>query len=373
MRVGLFTEVFHPIVNGVVASIDALRAGLQRDGVDVVTFAPHARAYDDDDADVVRFPSLPLPTTTGYRLCIPYVRSRDRARMRSLDVVHAHSPFVSGWIAAAHARRMRVPLIYTYHTQFDAYAHYAPFDARVTRASMIALTRAFANRADAVIAPTRAMRERLRELGVTSRIDVVPSAIDAARFAAGTRSDAVRALLGARAGERIVTIVARTAREKNIELALDALPFVPPDVRLVIVGDGPHRAALEAHARRRGVAGRVRFTGALAPAALPDVYASSDAFAFTSLTDTQGLVLAEAAAAGLPIVAAESAVAREVAGAGARIVAATPRAFAEALAGAARAPRRPASGAPAGAGATDQARATKVVYAAAQSAVHLAL
>jgi glycosyltransferase involved in cell wall biosynthesis len=369
----MFTEVYHPIVNGVVASIDALRDGLQRDGIDVVTFAPRARAYADRDERVVRFASFPLPTSTGYRLCVPWLHERDRARVRSLDVVHAHSPFVSGWYAASHARRARIPLIYTYHTQFDAYAHYAPFDARVVRRAMISLTRAFANRADVVIAPTHAMHDRLRAFGVTSRIDVVPSAIDGARFAAGRRSAAVRALLGANRGERIVVVVARLAREKNIACAIDAMAHVARDVRLAIAGEGPARAALEAHARRRGVADRVRFTGALAPAAMPDVYASSDALAFTSLTDTQGLVLAEAAAAGLPIVAVDSAVAREGAGGAARIVDPHPAAFGPAMEAMARSARRP-SGDPGIAGSPLQhGRAMKIVYAAAQSAVRLAL
>jgi glycosyltransferase involved in cell wall biosynthesis len=267
---------------------------------------------------------------------------------------------------------MRIPLVYTYHTQFDAYAHYAPVDARFARASLIALTRAFANRADVVIAPTHAMRERLRALGVRSRIDVVPSAIDVERYASGTRSEAVRALLGARAGDRIAVVVARLAREKNVELAIDAMPFVARDVRLAVVGDGPRRAALEARARRSGAGDRIRFAGALPPVAMPDVYASSDVFAFTSLTDTQGLVLAEAAAAGLPIVAAESAVARESAGPRALVVRAAPDAFGAGLNAAARARRGPVEPAP-GSSTLGWARSVQAVYAAAQSAVHLAL
>jgi glycosyltransferase involved in cell wall biosynthesis len=342
LRVGLFTEVFHPIVNGVVASVDALRDGLQRAGIDVVTFAPRAHAYDDRDERVVRFPSLPLPTTTGYRLCVPYLRERERARMRSLDVVHAHSPFVSGWTAFAHARRAHVPLVFTYHTQLEAYAHYAPFDARVTRASMIALTRAFANRADATIAPTHAMARRLRELGVTSRIDVVPSAIDGERFGAGRRNATTRALLGAIGDDPLVLVVARLGREKNVELAIDAMPFVGANARLAIVGDGPLRDALQRRIADRGLGARVRLTGAIATAAMPDVYASADALAFTSVTDTQGLVLSEAQAAGLPVVAVDSPVAREVLAEAGRFVAGDPRAVAAALAAALRAvPARP--------------------------------
>ncbi len=327
----MFTEVFHPIVNGVVASVDALRDGLLREGVDVVTFAPRARAYDDRDDRVVRFPSLPLPTTTGYRLCVPFLRERERARMRSLDLVHAHSPFVSGWTALAHARRTHVPLVFTYHTQLDAYAHYAPFDARITRASMIALTRAFANRADATIAPTRAMAERLRELGVTSRIEVVPSAVDGARFGAGARSTTMRARLGASDDDVVILLVARLAREKNLEIAIDAMSFAGANARLAIVGEGPLRDELERRIAARGLAERVCLAGAIATVAMPDVYASADVFAFTSLTDTQGLVLTEAQAAGLPVVAVDSPVAREVLGERARFVANDPHALAVAL------------------------------------------
>jgi glycosyltransferase involved in cell wall biosynthesis len=374
-KVGMFTEVFHPIVNGVVASIDTLRVALQRDGVNVTTFAPRMPACDDDDdASVVRFPSLPLPTATGYRLCVPLFRARDRERLRALDIVHAHSPFVSGWFAAAHARRMRIPLVFTYHTQFDAYAHYAPFDARIVRRALIALTRAFANRADVVIAPTDAMRERLRSFGVRTRIDVVPSGVDARRFANGRRSPAVRALLGAGERDRLVVVVARLGREKNVELAIDALAQCARDVRLAIVGAGPQRDALVARARSLRVGDRVRFAGALAPPAMPDVYASADALAFTSLTDTQGLVLAEALAARLPLVAADSAVAREIGAGRVRIAAAEPRAFAVALEAAARS-IRPAADAEATArfDPERQSRAMQHIYAAAQSAVHLAL
>jgi glycosyltransferase involved in cell wall biosynthesis len=234
---------------------------------------------------------------------------------RELDVVHAHSPFVSGWFAAAHARRMKIPFIYTYHTQLDAYAHYAPVDARMTRVAMRRLTRVFANRADIVIAPTHAMRERLRELGVVTRIEVVPSAIDDARFANGRRNANDRARLGANDCTRVIIAVARLGREKNLGVAIDALAALDDDVALAIVGDGPQRDELERRVDARGLRERVRFLGRIAPAEMPDLYASADGFVFTSLTDTQGLVLSEAQAAGLAVAAIESPVAREILGA----------------------------------------------------------
>jgi glycosyltransferase involved in cell wall biosynthesis len=328
VRVGFFTECYKPIVNGVVASIDALRDGLCARGVEVTTVAPHFPRFVDDERDVVRIPSLPLPTQTAYRLCLPYLNADDRRRVRGLDIVHAHSPFVTGWMGASYARRHRIPLVFTYHTRLDAYAHYAPFDRGTTERAMSELTRRYANWADAVVVPTQAMEIRLRELGVRAPIAVVPSAIDVERFAGGRRSALVRARLGANDDAPLALVVSRLAMEKNVELALDALARTP-EMRLAIVGEGPHRAALEERARRLGVGARVRFTGTLARERLPDVYASVDAFVFPSTTDTQGLVLAEALAAGLPVIAADSAASRDVLVGSGRIVAADPQALAD--------------------------------------------
>src|ERR1700681_2473314 len=308
-----------------------MRDGLCARGVEVTTVAPHfPRFIDDDERDVVRIPSLPLPTQTAYRLCLPYLNADDRRRVRGLDIVHAHSPFVTGWMGASYARRHRIPLVFTYHTRLDAYAHYAPFDRGTTERAMSELTRRYANWADAVVVPTQAMEIRLRELGVRAPIAVVPSAIDVERFAGGRRSALVRARLGANDDAPLALVVSRLAMEKNVELALDALARTP-DLRLAIVGEGPHRAALEERARRLGVDARVRFTGTLARERLPPVSASGDAFVFPSTTDTQGLVLAEALAAALPVTAARSAASRDVLVGTARRVAADPEALADAI------------------------------------------
>ena len=330
MRVAFFTECYRPVYNGVVASIDALQTGLRAQGVEVTTIAPHMPHAPAGEREVVRIPSLPLPTPTGYRLCVPYLNAADRERLRGVDVVHAHSAFVTGWMAAAFARRHRLPLVFTYHTRLDAYAHYAPFERATTERAMIALTRAYAGAADAVIVPTASIERRLRELGVRAPIAVVASPIDVARFAAGRRSPELRALLGAAGDEPLALVVARLGREKNVELALDAVAR-SPGIRLAVVGDGPHRGALEERSRREGIAQRVCFVGALPPEKMPDVYASADAFLFPSLTETQGLVLAEAMAAGLPVVAADSDVSRDVLDPGGRVAAADAASMAAAL------------------------------------------
>lgn len=314
LRVGLFTECYHPIRNGIVASIDALASVLRERGHEAVFVAPEMPSYRDVRADLVRVPSLPLPTRTAYRLTVPYLPRT----LGALSLVHAHSPFVTGWLGARAAHRARVPLVFTYHTQLEEYAHYVPFESNATRTAASQLTRSYANSADAVIVPTEAMERRLRSLGVRTRIEVIPSGIDVAFFGAGRRNDALRGRLGVAADQRMVLSVGRLGREKNIELAIEAFARIEdPSARLVIVGDGPHREALERVAARSGVAERTTFAREFRRADLPDVYASADVLLFSSSSETQGLVLVEALAAGLPIVAVDTPQSREVlAGAG---------------------------------------------------------
>ena len=190
--------------------------------------------------------------------------------------------------------------MFTYHTRLDAYAHYAPFDRATTERAMVELTRRYANSADAV---DRADARDGEPLARARRARADRGGAERDRRRALRGRPAQRA--GARAARRadgnapLALVVSRLGIEKNVELAIDALARVPA-LRLAVVGEGPHRPALEERARRLGVAGRVRFVGNLARERLPDVYASADAFSFPSTTDTQGLVLAEALAAGLP-------------------------------------------------------------------------
>jgi len=316
LRIGFFTECYRPIVNGIVASVDTLAGGLRDCGHDVYLFTPKVPGYDEAaESETVRIPSLPLPATP-YRLTLPLVRRRDlKGIIKRLSIIHAHSPFVTGWMGVGYARRFHIPLVYTYHTQLEQYAHYVPFDAATTRRAASTITRLYANAADAVIVPTESMREHLLEVGVTARIDVVPSGIDVGLFGAGVRTDEMRAQLGAAPTDKLAVFVSRLAREKNVELVLEALAQVQDArVKLALVGDGPAREWLELQVQELGLSGRVIFTGELPRMALPNVYTCADAFVFPSLTETQGLVLAEAMAAGCPIIAVDTPQARDVLG-----------------------------------------------------------
>lgn len=333
LRIGFFTEVFRPVVNGVVESVDGLAAGLRARGHEVYCFAPSMPGANETEGSVFRMPSLPLPTNTPYRLTLPLVSRRNTNNViKRLSLVHVHSPFVTGWMGLRYARRYGMPVVFTYHTQLEAYAHYVPFEPNATRFAASQLTRTFCNLVDAVIVPTPAMAQHLRDLGVEKRIEVVPSGIDVDRFAAGTRDAALRRRLGVRDGERLILFVSRLAREKNVELLLRGLAGAnDPSLKLVIAGDGPAREELEAFAREIGVAESTMFLGTVPREHLPDLYASADAFVFPSTTETQGLVQAEALAAGAYVIAADCAPNREVLGGAGRIVGLSPRAWGEAM------------------------------------------
>ncbi|MBV8491528.1 MAG: glycosyltransferase [Candidatus Eremiobacteraeota bacterium] len=334
LSIGFFTEVYRPVVNGVVASVDTLAAGLRSRGHHVYCFAPRMPGYDESDGPVFRMPSLPLPTNTPYRLTLPLVSRRNVNNViKRLSLVHVHSPFVTGWMGLRYARRYGMPLVYTYHTQLEAYAHYVPFEPRATRFAASQLTRTFANLADAVVVPTPAMATRLRDLGVTVRLEVVPTGIDVEQFGAGRRDDELRDRVGAGPGDRLVLTVGRLAKEKNLELLLEAMAIdADPTVKLAIAGEGPDREELEAAAAAYGLTDRVRFLGIVAREQLPDLYASADAFAMPSTTETQGLVLAEALAAGAHVIVAEAPQNRDVLGSAGVVVEATGEALAAALA-----------------------------------------
>ena len=333
LRIGFFTEIYRPVVNGVVASVDTLAEGLRERGHEVYCFAPSMPGAPASDGAVFRLPSLPLPTATPYRLTLPLVGRRNVNNViKRLSLIHVHSLFVTGWAGLRYARRYGMPIVYTYHTQLEAYAHYVPFEPNATRFAAAQLTRTFGNLVDAVVVPTPGIARHLRELGVEARIDVVPTGIDVERFGAGRRDERMRRRMGARAGDRLVLFVSRLAREKNVDILLRALADAnDPSLALAIAGDGPERGDLEALAVELRIAERVAFLGVVAQEELPDLYASADAFVFPSTTETQGLVQAEALAAGAYVIAADAPSNRDVLGDAARIVPPDRAAFASAL------------------------------------------
>jgi len=309
VRVGLFTNNYLPFCGGVTVSVETLRRGLEARGHEAWVLAPRFPGAADGGPRTLRYPSIPAATYPQFPLAIPYSRRLAR-RVRALDfdVFHAHHPFLLGPAARRLARRQARPLVFTYHTRYDKYAHYVPLRRDFVEAAARLLSTRFAARADAIIAPSAVLRDELRGRGVQAPIAVVPTGVDLARFSPGDRVAARRAS-GMEDGALMVLYVGRLDREKSVDRVLAAFARIAgtlPQARLVVVGHGTQADALRRMAGGLHAAARVTFAGVCAHEDLPQHYRAADLFLFASETETQGLVLAEAAACGLPAVAVDA-------------------------------------------------------------------
>lgn len=310
MRVLMPTDVYFPRVNGVSSSIRWFARELVRRGHEVCVVAP---AYEGDahveDFELVRLPARTIFFDPEDRLI---KGAALRAAMRSLasrrwDVVHAHTPFQAHRLAVHLRRRLRVPVVESYHTFFEQYvAHYLPYaPASWLRWAARFLSRRICAGIDHLIVPSREMSVVLDGYGIATERTVLPTGLDLREFAGGDGA-AFRRLHGIEPGRPVVVTVSRIAREKNIDRILEAVALLRgefPELLLLVAGEGPDLPRLRARTKGLGLAAHVRFFGNLdRRTTLLDFYRAGDVFAFASPTETQGLVLIEAMALGVPIV-----------------------------------------------------------------------
>ncbi|NMG17270.1 glycosyltransferase [Aromatoleum bremense] len=309
MRVALISDVYFPRVNGVSTSIDTFRTELARQGVDSVLIAPRYGAEPDLD-DVIRLPARPVLRDPEDRLMSfrASLAQGEALRRRGVDLLHIQTPFVAHYAGIRLARQLGLPALATYHTLFEEYLHhYVPLLPRkLTGIVARGFSRAQCNMVDQVIAPSQAMQARLTAYGVRSPIEVLPTGIPIQAFAHGERRR-FRLKLGIPEDQPVALFVGRVAHEKNIAFLIDVIEHARatlPRLLLMIAGEGPAEPSLRRSVEARGLSDAVRFIGYLDRAEdLPDCYAAADLFVFASRTETQGLVLLEAMAAGLPVLA----------------------------------------------------------------------
>lgn len=321
LRVAIFGESYLPYLSGVTVSTETLARGLGALGHEVLLVVPRpARGMDPGTAgasgpepEVAWLPSVHLPSApAGYRTPIPtWSRALRRAAAFAPNVVHANSPFTSGLMARAVARRTGAPLVFTHHTRFADYGHYlgplAPVSGRATDAWLGVWWAGCA----AVIAPSEALAAEIRAALGTRRVPVVraiPTGVDVA--AIGSMAEGhPRRRAGWRPGVDVVLVsLGRVAPEKSVDVLVDAFAVAArrrPRLRLLLVGGGPAETDVAARAADAGLADRIHVTGRLPRDEALSLVKASDIFLFASQTETQGLVLAESLAAGVPVVAVD--------------------------------------------------------------------
>lgn len=304
LRIAVFSDSCLPILNGVSISIDLLVRELRNQGHSVHIYTAAHFKHKDSDPNIFRFPAVETPWTKNYPLAFPpFFPMLRRFRQNTYDVIHTHTPFTIGFVGLRWAQSHEIPIVATYHTLYDRYAHYIPAPRRYVRYKIAKHTHFYYNRVDQIITPSEAAAKWLKRHEVDRPVHVIPTGAPSRAFL--DRAEA-RLALGFAPHHRVLLYVGRLAREKNLELLFEsvALAFAEePNARLVVVGDGPHREACVTMARRLGIGDRVQFAGFVPREDVDRFYAAADLFVFASVTETQGLVIQEAMTHGLPAIA----------------------------------------------------------------------
>jgi len=313
MKIGFFTDLYLPSGSGVETSIETFRKSLEEIGQEVYIFAPFSRAFKDTNPRVFRFRSLKIIKKPEIRLASPFlpVNSFDflkKTKNLKLNIVHVHTPFTLGILGKYVASRQKIPILYTHHTQYADYAKFYLKGKILFSILAQALTVWFSNISDGIIAPSYKIKKLLKKWGVKKNIYVLPTGIDTNIFKklAGEKR-ILKEYLEIPRKTKLLLFAGRIGKEKNIEFLLNTFKEIlmrsKIAINLLIVGDGPYLEELRRISRHLKIDSFVKFTGSVLYKDIPKYYQAADIFVFSSLTDTQGIVILEAMASGLPVVA----------------------------------------------------------------------
>ena len=315
MNIAMMTNTYLPHVGGVARSVETFTREYRSRGHRVIVVAPEFERRPDEEVDVIRVPAIQNFNGSDFSVRLPlpgYVASQ-LAEFQP-DIIHAHHPFLLGENAMRQAAAANVPLVFTHHTMYEQYTHYVPGDSPALRRFVVQLTTDYANLCDRVFAPSESVASIIRDRGVIAPITVVPTGVDTQAFGRGDGTT-VRRELGIPSNAFVVGHVGRLAPEKNLEFLADAVGRflrAQPHAHFLVVGSGTSEQAIRRICARHRVENRLHMPGSKSGQSLIDAYHAMDVFAFASQSETQGMVLVEAMAAGCPVVAIDASGVREV-------------------------------------------------------------
>lgn len=314
MNILMMTNTYLSTLGGLEKSIQAFSDQFRRWGHRVGIVVPEAESGV-HEKDMFPIPVLSEVHRSGLALNLPLPSSLSHViDTFQPDVIHAHYPFLIGEIALRAAIKYEKPLIYTHHILFEAYTHYLPLPPLRAKRFLIELSSGYANLATHVIAPSQGVKESLEKEGVKTPITVVPTGVDIERFHQGDGSK-IRRRLGVAPDAFVVGYVGRLAKEKNLDFLAEALiSFLTnhPKAHFVAAGIGPYEEDVKQKFLAAKLENQIHFLGKLQEQELIDCYHSFDVFAFASKSETQGIVLVEAMASGVPVAALDAPGVREI-------------------------------------------------------------
>ncbi len=307
MNIGIFTDTYFPQVSGVATSIRALKDDLERKGHHVYIFTTTDPGVDKDEVEpnIFRFGSVPFISFTDRRVAVRGLfHALEVAKELDLDIVHTQTEFSMGWIGKFVAKNLKIPCVHTYHTMYEDYLHYVLNGHLLKPYHVKQFVRTFVNHMDGVVAPSQRVTESLRRYGVKIPIRVIPTGIDLQLYdqPEPDRVAQLRTELGYTDETPVMMTLSRLASEKRIDQLLSVFPQLAksvPNLRFMIVGDGPEREELEEQAQSLGISDVVTFVGEVKHDQISPYYQLADLFVSSSDTETQGLTYIEAMAAGL--------------------------------------------------------------------------
>lgn len=319
MRIGIFTDTYLPDINGVATASHILKKELMKHGHEVLVVTTEVRAGEsyEEDGQIIRLSGIELKWLYNYRLVNFYsAKAMKMIRQANLDLIHVQTEFSVGIFGKIAAQILNIPVVYTYHTQYEDYVHYLPGLGKIEATEPLLkkvvskISRIYGDNCTELVAPSTKTKEILESYGIENEIHVIGTGLELSRF---ERDHADRSKLteiyqecGIQEGQFVLTFLGRVASEKSIDLIIKAMPYFKQKnlpVRLIVVGGGPALDELKELSDHLDVSEMIYFAGPKRAELVPYYYFVSDAFVSASITETQGLTFIEAMASGLPVLA----------------------------------------------------------------------
>jgi len=316
MRVGIFADTYPPFINGVSTSILMLERSLIKAGheVFIVTVNPKEMSYEVEDDRIIRLSGIPIPIY-DYRLTGAFsIKAEMKIKEWNLDVIHTHTEFGVGLFARVLSKKYDIPLVHTYHTMYEDYVHYITkgFFDKSSKKIVEYLTKFYCDTtASELIVPTAKAYDLFKQKYKFERnVHIIPTGIEIERFYKENNDKKkiadLKKKLGIKKNDFVILTVGRMASEKSVDVLINnhkKLIKKNPNVKLVLVGDGPDLDNYKKLSNSLGLDNHLIFTGKVSWEDVAIYYNMADIFTSASHTETQGLTVIEAMAASTPVVA----------------------------------------------------------------------
>jgi 1,2-diacylglycerol 3-alpha-glucosyltransferase len=315
MNILMMTNTYLPHVGGVARSVEAFSRYYRQHGHRVLIIAPEFEQMPEHEKDVIRISAIQHFNGSDFSVVLPVPHFLgEKIDAFEPDIVHSHHPFLIGSTARLVANTYNIPLVFTHHTMYEQYSHYVPGDAETLQHFAVKLATSYANMCDQVFAPSESIAQILKQREVQVPIEVVATGVDLKEFAVGS-GKGFRQMMGLPDDAFVVGHLGRLAPEKNLEYLCQALQTFmkkEPHSHFLLVGKGSAKQAFVESFERTGLANRLHAVDFLQQPFLSSAYQAMDVFVFSSQSETQGMVLTEAMAEYVPVIALDAPGVREV-------------------------------------------------------------